>query len=118
MITAVTGMIVAYNRLNPPAAEKVATPSSASSVESPSAKGPATSSKAVAIALPALSEVKLDSGEMVIRILKVEAEPYNAEKNALKFNVRYTNNRPYDANFWERSFRLLVTIFHRPPRIR
>jgi len=115
VITAVTGLIVAYNRLNPPAPEKVATPSSASSVESPSAKGPASSSKAVAIALPALSEVKLDSGEMVIRILKVEAEPYNAEKKALKFNVRYTNNRPYDANFWERSFRLLVDDIPQAP---
>jgi hypothetical protein len=114
VITAVTGLIVAYNRMTPPAAEKTETPSTASSVESP-AKGTAPSGKAVAIALPASSEVKLDSGDTVIRILKVELEPYNSEKKALKFNVRYTNNGRYDANFWERSFRLLVDDIPQPP---
>jgi len=115
VITAVTGLIVAYNRSTPAAAEKTATPAATSSIESSSAKRTASTSKAVTIALPALSEVKLDSGEMVIRILKVEVEPYNAEKKALKFNVRYTNNRQYDANFWERSFRLLVDDIPQAP---
>src|SRR4029079_119971 len=77
VITAVTGLIVAYNRSTPAAAEKTATPAATSSIESSSAKRTASTSKAVTIALPALSEVKLDSGEMVIRILKVEVEPYN-----------------------------------------
>ena len=115
VITAVTGLIVAYNHMNPPAPEETATPATASSVESSSAKGAASSGKAVGIALPDLSEIKLDSGDTVIRILKVELQPYNAEKKALKFSLRYTNNRPYDANFWERSFRLLVDDIPQPP---
>jgi hypothetical protein len=117
VITAVTGLIVAYQRINP-STEKSAptsTAAPAAPVESSSAKGTAPSGKAVAIALPALSEVKLDSGDTVIRILKVELQPYNAEKKALKFSLRYTNNRPYDANFWERSFRLLVDDIPQPP---
>jgi hypothetical protein len=93
VITAVTGLIVGYNRITPSAAEKTATPwTTASSVESAPPKGPASVSKAVAIALPSPSEVKLNSGETVIQILKVELQPYNAEKKALKFTVRYTNN--------------------------
>jgi hypothetical protein len=117
LITAVTGVIVAYQHLNP-TSEKTATPSSVSSVssvESASPKGTASGSNAIEIAQPALSEVKLDSGTMVIRILKMELEPYNAEKKALKFSVRYTNNTPYDANFWVRSFRLLVDDIPQPP---
>jgi hypothetical protein len=114
VITAVTGLIIAFNRMTPPAAEKTETPATASSVES-SAKGTPSNSKAVAIALPALSEVKIDSGDTAIRILKVELQPYNAEKKALKFSLRYTNNRRYDANFWERSFRLLVDDIPQPP---
>src|SRR5262245_47570300 len=116
VITAVTGLIVAYNRINPSLAEMTATPSTtASSVQSAPPKGPASVSKALAIALPSPSEVKVNSGETVIRILKVELQPYNAEKNALKFTVRYTNNGRFDANFWERSFRLLVDDVPQPP---
>jgi hypothetical protein len=117
VITAVTGLILAYHQMNS-ITEKSATTStdpSASSVESSPAKGTASSSKSVTIALPALSEVKLDAGDTVIRILKVELQPYNAEKKALKFSLRYTNNRSYDANFWERSFRLLVDDIPQPP---
>jgi hypothetical protein len=60
-------------------------------------------------------EVKLAQGYIVYKILSARLEPYNAEKDALRFTIRCTNNDDYPMNFWDRSFRLLVDGVPRAP---
>jgi hypothetical protein len=60
-------------------------------------------------------EVKLAQGDIVYRILSARLEPYNAEKDALRFTIRCTNKGAYPMNFWDRSFRLLVDNVPRAP---
>jgi hypothetical protein len=60
-------------------------------------------------------EAKLAEGDIVYKILSARLEPYNAEKDALRFTVRCTNNSPYSMNFWDSSFRLLVDGVPRAP---
>ena len=117
MITAVGGLFIAFHQTRPAVVDKAA-PLPASSTQSQGSAAPGSppsaapgntaSPAAMNIALPAISEVKIDDGDTVIRILKIELEPYNAENKSLKFTLRFTNNRKYDSNFWQRSFRLLV----------
>src|SRR5437016_4770398 len=68
----------------------------------------ASSGAGIELPLPSINEVKLDAGNTVVKILKAELQPFNAEKRALKFVVRHTNNGHYPANFWSSSYRLIV----------
>ncbi len=51
----------------------------------------------------------------VYEILSARLEPYNAEKDALRFTIRYTNNGSVAMNFWDSSFHLLVDGAPRAP---
>jgi hypothetical protein len=122
VLTAATGLIVALRPATapfgrpstPPAAEagSLVLPASTAAGGASSAS-PARGSRA--IALPAAAEVKLAGGAMVVRLLSARLEPYNGETRSLVVTVRYTNAGRYPANFWDRSFRLLIDDVPRAP---
>jgi hypothetical protein len=114
IITAVTGLIIAFNRTgsrsepvsssSPPPVSRDAQP--ATTTESPSA-GP--------IPLPPLHEVKLAAGAAVVTILSAQVAPIDAARRTLTFDVRYRNAGRYPANFWSSSYRLIVADVPREP---
>ncbi|MBB3180282.1 hypothetical protein [Variovorax sp. Sphag1AA] len=81
-----------------------------SSAPSPS-PAPAASAAAAApashpVTLPELREYKL--GPATFTLLSATLSPQTAEKDALKIQVRMLNNNTYDANFWDKEFRLIL----------
>lgn len=70
----------------------------------PASPSPAATSHAVA--LPELREYKLDTATFTL--LSATLSPQTAEKDALRIQIRMMNNNAYDANFWDRSFRLTL----------
>ena len=122
IITAVTGLIVVFNRTGNrsedtrPAsvsAPIVAQPGSPAASRTPGPGGGA--GRAQSIALPALSRVKLAGGVADITILSAEIEPLDLERRSLKLKVRYLNGGRYPANFWSDSYRLIVDDVPRAP---
>lgn len=128
VITAVTGLMVAFNhtstRSDDANSASASAPASASpsvsraapvgsSAESPGRPGGARG--ATPIALPAVNPVKLAGGAAVITILSAEVEPIDLERRSLKFAVRYLNAGRYPANFWSDSYRLIVADVPRAP---
>jgi hypothetical protein len=118
LITAVTGLTVAVYQIrdsqtSAPSGPEQASPAKpgAAASQTPSNGGGTQQS----LTLPAGMEVKLAEGEIVYKILSARLEPYNAEKDALRFTIRCTSNSPYSVNFWDRSFRLLVDEVPRAP---
>src|SRR5690242_11175011 len=86
VITAVTGLILVFNPVNSRSTtEKPSQSPQPSQSAQTSGPGPSSPAASHEIPLPSIAEVKLNSGERVIRILKVVLEPYNVEKRALKF---------------------------------
>lgn len=122
LITAVTGLIVVFNRtgnrsedtrpasLSVPA---IAQPGSPAESRRPGPGGGA--GRAESIALPALSRVKLGGGVADITILSAQIEPLDLERRSLKLRVRYLNGGRYPANFWSDSYRLIVDDVPRAP---
>jgi hypothetical protein len=47
-------------------------------------------------------------GDATFTLLNAEVSPRTSEKDELRIRLRMMNHRPYDANFWDSSFRLLV----------
>ena len=134
VITAVTGLYVGLNQVSAPSGTEKASspekpsavtpqnnskPSSASSDTTTSQTPSGASASQQSLALPAGMEAKVRAcascGEEVYKILSARLEPYNSEKRALRFTVRYTNNGRAPANFWDNSFRLLVDDVTRAP---
>ena len=125
VITAVTGLIIAFNRADNrqaderPSATNVASSQSSAAPPaspSPSSSGPAGASiQPVSIPLPTINRVKLSGGEAVITILSAKVEPIAADRRSLTFNVRYMNAGRYPANFWSDSYRLFVDEVPRAP---
>ena len=128
IVTAVTGLIVAFNHAGgrgeqiPSAAS--ASPSSgvstsgASNTPAAERQPPppsATAPGAQTVALPALHQVKLAGGNVVITILSAQLEPIDAERRSLKLRVRYLNAGSYSGNFWSSSFRAIVDDVPRAP---
>jgi hypothetical protein len=58
------------------------------------------------VSLPELREYKLDT--TTFTLLSATLSPQTAEKDALRIQIRMMNNNSYDANFWDRSFRLML----------
>jgi len=125
IITAVTGLIVVFNRTGnrsedaKPASLSVpigAQPGSPAASRTPGPGG--GPGRAEPIALPALSRVKLGGGAADITILSAEIEPLDLERRALKLKVRYLNGGRYPANFWSDSYRLIVDdVPHAPTNL-
>jgi hypothetical protein len=117
LITALTGLAVAVYQIRdsqvsaPSGSEQASPEKPGAASQTPSGDGGTQQSGA----LPAGMEVKLADGYIVYKILSARLEPYNEEKDALRFTVRCTNNDDYPKNFWDRSFRLLVDGVPRAP---
>jgi hypothetical protein len=122
IITAVTGLVVAFNHTrgraddirpsSPPGS--VGTPSGAS-LPSPSGSSGGPAAGAQAVALPAFNRVTLAGGSTVVAILSAQVEPLDRDRRSLKFVVRHTNAGRYPANFWSSSYRLIVDEVPRAP---
>jgi hypothetical protein len=115
LVTAVTGLIVAFNHTGNRSGDVPTASLSASSGTrggSPAASqtpGPGGSAGgAQPVTLPALNRVKLAGGDAVITLLSAEVEPLDLERRSLKLIVRYVNAGRYPANFWSSSYRLIV----------
>ena len=115
IITAVTGLIVVFNRTGNrsedtrPASLSVpvgAQPGSPAASRTPGPAGGA--GRAEPVALPALSRVKLAGGAADVTILSAQIEPLDLERRSLKLRVRYLNGGRYPANFWSDSYRLIL----------
>ena len=122
IITAATGLIVAFNRTGNRSDEVKPAPLSVSSGTAPGSPaesrtaGPAGGAgRAQPLALPALNRVRLAGGDAVITILSAEIEPVDLERRSLKFGVRYMNGGRYPSNFWSSSYRLIVADVPRAP---
>lgn len=107
-ITALAGLVVALKQVgwigSPPAQ-----PPSAAATASSSSQAPAPASQtrtSYAVTLPAMRDYKL--GPATFTLLSAEISPQSSEKDALRIRLRMMNNDSYDANFWDKSFRLLV----------
>jgi hypothetical protein len=122
IITAVTGLIVAFNhtsnRSDVAKPASVSLPSGArpgSAAESPASGPTGGAGGAEPLALPAVNPIKLAGGDAVITILSAEIEPIDVERRSLKFGVRYMNGGRYPSNFWSSSYRLIVADVPRAP---
>jgi hypothetical protein len=122
LITAVTGLIVAFNRTGGtseparPASPPVSTSPSSGSPELPRSGGAAGSTAAASqpVALP-LNRVSLAGGTAVVTIQSAAIEPIDLDRRALKFRVRHLNAGRFPANFWGSSYRLIVDDAPRAP---
>lgn len=109
VITAFAGLVVALKQVGWIGAQQQ---------QSAPAPSPAPAAPAVAVTqappartshpvtLPAMRDYKL--GAATFTLLSAEITPQTAEKDALRIQIRMTNNDAYDANFWDRSFRLAI----------
>jgi hypothetical protein len=121
VVTAITGLIVAFHHAPERSELNEANTIATTGIESGSSaiSNERTSSTRVngrkPLPIPAGMQVKLAGGNTVIDILSAELEPLNSENQALKLMVRYTNKQRYPANFWSDSYRLIVDKVPRAP---
>jgi len=116
--TAFAGLLVALKQVGwigspqppaPPAPQQQqSSQGTGSSAPSPVAAAPASAPTAAShpVTLPELREYKLDTATFTL--LSATLSPQTAEKDALRIQIRMMNNNAYDANFWDRSFRLML----------
>jgi hypothetical protein len=113
-VTALTGLVVAIRQTGwfglqtPPA---ITTPSTSTPVALPSAAAPVVPAQnpprpTYSVGLPAMRDYKLSTATFTL--LKAEVSPQTTEKNALQIRLRMLNENRFAANFWDRSFRLIV----------
>jgi hypothetical protein len=107
VVTAIGGLILAVKQTGwfdrgpaPPRPPPTASATSPAGTPSPG------TARASPVALPELRNYKL--GEATFTLLGAEVVPQTTEKEALRLRIRMSNQGRYDANFWDRSFRLLV----------
>jgi hypothetical protein len=123
IITAVTGLVIAFdptgNRSEDPTPASLSASGGAqppvSAADSRTPPPPQSGARAQSIALPPVNPVKLAGGTAVVTILSAEVEPLDAERRSLRFGLRYLNAGRYPANFWSASFRLIVADVPRAP---
>ena len=126
IITAVTGMIIAFNAFNKPGTHiedpkpgvvsATGSPQSTQLSSSPSSPaGSAGGAATTPVPLPQIHGAKLAGGDAVITILSAELEPVDSDRRSLKFVVRYLNSGPYPSNFGSSSYRLIVDDLPRAP---
>jgi hypothetical protein len=127
VITAVTGLVIAYNSLSHsgirteeprPASSSAAVgtkPVSPPVSSAAHASIPVNGAAAKPVPLPEIHRVKLSSSAADYTILSAEIEPLDAESRSLKFAVRFVNGGRYPSNLWSRSFRLIVDNVPRAP---
>ncbi|MEJ8812238.1 hypothetical protein WKW77_14235 [Variovorax ureilyticus] len=116
--TAFAGLLVALKQVGwigssphppaPPAPQQQQSSQGGGASSSPDAATPASAPIAESrpVTLPELREYKLDTATFTL--LSATLSPRTAEKDALRIRIRMMNNNSYDANFWDRSFRLML----------
>jgi len=109
IITAVTGLLLAFNRTtgrsDPVAPSSASSPPTVSREARPTST-PASPASSGEIPLPEIHQVKLPGA--VITVLSAKMEPIDAERRSVTFRVRYLNTGGRQANFWSSSFQLIV----------
>jgi len=116
IITAVTGMVLAFNAIRQARSGGDVPKPVISSPPIVSASAPSAGADAVtSVTLPEIHQIKLAGGAAVITVLSAELEPIEAERRSLKFVVRHLNTSRYATNFWSSSYRLLIDDIPRAP---
>jgi hypothetical protein len=122
IITALTGLLLAFNRTNnhseevrPPVSSAAGVASRAAPAESRTSDGSNVANGAQRLTLPPLHRVRLANGDAVVTVLSAEIESIDLERRSLKLLVRHLNAGRYDANFWSSSYRLIVDGVPRAP---
>jgi hypothetical protein len=119
-VTALAGLVVAIKQTgwfdsDPPA--RTAAPASSTVTASrqdaaaptavaPPLAAPSPTKSAYPVGLPELRDYKV--GAATFTLLKAQMSRQTTEKDALQIRVRMMNHGRYDANFWDRWFRLIV----------
>ncbi len=114
LVSAVAGLIVAVNQIWPRSHDE-STPASLEpgTVRGGSQEPESSSSAAFRAEFP--SGVRARVGDALYEIVGTDAQRGNPGQVELAFTIRLTNRAPYDANFWDRTFRLLVDDVPRAP---
>jgi hypothetical protein len=122
VITAATGLYIAFNR-TAPRSEPTSTPSApvsrgasvTSAADAPPHAAGRGASAPQKIELPSLNRVKLAGGDAVFTILSAQIEPLDLERRSLTLRVRFMNAGRYDAYFGSSAFRLIVDELPQAP---
>ena len=116
VLTALTGFLVALNQMglfhhshSPVAAQNAVGQIAAT----PGAQIAGANGAGAPLSLPGNAELRTD--DAVYTLLSARVSPYAPGQVALDLTVRMTNNDRFDANFWSKSFRLLVNGALQPP---
>jgi hypothetical protein len=124
-VTALGGLVIAINNTGwfgsdetRPASHPVAEAPAADSPDAAAAAPVASTATVNAagsseVALPEQREYTL--GSSVFTVLSASLGPRNTESKTLTLRLRMLNNSPYDANFWDRQFRLMIDGVPRAP---
>jgi hypothetical protein len=118
-LTAVTGLVVAIHQLTS-GSDNGSLPAAASvqatgPVQAPATPPPADTGTSDSGQVTFPSGRKVTLGDFVYEIRGAQLDRRNPAENDLKLVVRMTNNGQYGANFWDRSFRLVVDGAARAP---
>ncbi|MBD0291502.1 MAG: hypothetical protein ICV74_09615 [Thermoleophilia bacterium] len=114
LVSAVAGLIVAVNQIWPRSHDE-STPASLEpgTVRGGSQERESSSSAALRAEFP--SGVRARVGDALYEIIGTDAQRGNPGQVELALTIRLSNPSPYDANFWDRTFRLLVDHVPRAP---
>ena len=109
LVSAITGLVVAVQQLRPahsgtPTATVAAQPPASAPSETPTV---AAGAAAMRVSFPAGTTVTANHG-LRFDVLSADTSVDNPGRLALAVHVKMTNPGQYDANFWNRSFRLRV----------
>jgi hypothetical protein len=120
VITALTGLIVALNRVRSPdvprdARTVDAAPGDARSATAPSTEtmgkvgaggARSTASGGAARAIPAGIQARLNGGKLIVTVVSATLEPFNAGQRVARLSVRFTNA----GDAWVRSYYLTLRL--------
>ena len=104
LITAITGLVLAIHQLWPSGSESGATPPATLESSTQTSEAKAAGAQTRGAAFPAGKRVVI--GDLRYDVLRATASPGNPGELVLTVRVRLTNGSPYDANFWNRTFRV------------
>lgn len=117
LISAITGLVVAVQQLRGDDHSSDASPSAVQATASTTGSGsaepsggvitsPAGAATAARVGFPSGRSVRI--GEATYQVLTARAGAANPGELMLALRVRMTNDGPYAANFWNRTFRLRI----------
>jgi hypothetical protein len=120
VLTAITGLLLALNQVGlfhhspPPLGPTPGGAADTGQITGIDGAQPAASNPASA-ELPLPGDAVMRTEDAVYTLLSARVSPYTPGQVAIDFKVRMTNNNRFDANFWSKSFRILVDGTPEPP---